>query len=132
MKEKKLRHTYLITSRFIVKSSVILIGENILIKPNYAFVKQVRLMKASLPTQAVRNLIRLGKGITEIVININNITEVSGRWIRKEREDISDIFKDVEGNIYEVILRTNDSRLIRLLMPQVEYVRLKNYIEKRT
>ncbi len=129
-KEKKLKNTYAVIGRFIVKSSVLLKGKSIIIKPSHAYVKQIRLMKASLPTQAIRNLMKVSRVFSDVIIDTECIKEVMGRVIRRERKDIEDLFKDVEGNIYEVVIIDKKLNYLRLLMPQSEYLKLRNFINK--
>ncbi len=132
MSEKALTYTYVIIGRLISRAHVRLGGGFIRIRLRPSTLRTARYIKSSLSSSEIRTIISEVKS-KEIVISVGNIKDVLVTTIRRDRKDIAELYEDFEeikGNIYEVIITLDKGDSVKLLLPQNEYLRLRNYLRR--
>lgn len=133
MQLKKLGNAYVIVGRFVLRAKVILSDKELIIKPlpNIGYVTS--LVKGALSKKEVELLVKSSTKISsEIVIGRDEILGMEYVALRKNREDIARLFnvEEIKGNIYRVTLKCRKNVCIRLILPQNEFIKLKNYVSK--
>ena len=134
MGKKSLTYTYVVIGRLVGRANVKLCDDGFIrIRIRPSTLKTTRHIKASLSASEIRTIISEVKP-KELVISVGAIKDILVTTLRRDRKDIAELYKDFEneikGNIYEVVVTLEKGDSIKLLLPQSDYLRLRNYLKR--
>ncbi|RLG78000.1 MAG: hypothetical protein DRO14_01650 [Thermoprotei archaeon] len=129
---KVLSNAYVILNRFILRAKVFLHDNYLVIKPLPKIGCVLTSVKGALSKKEAELLIKSTLSTSEIAINRDDVQGMEYTTLRKNRKDIAELFniKEVKGNIYRVTIRYSVDNFVRLILPQNEFMKLKNYLSK--
>ena len=129
---KVLNNAYVIINRFILRAKIFLYNSHLTIRllPRIAYV--LTSVKGALSRKELELLIKSTLGAPEITIRRSDIQEINHVLLRKNRKDVAELFdvEKIKGNIYRVTIKYSESGFVRLILPQNELMKLKNYVLK--
>ncbi len=130
---KVLSNAYVILNRFIVRAKIFLHNNYLVIKPLPKIGYVLTSVKGALSKREAELLIKSALSTSEITISKNDVQGIEYTTLRKNRRDIAELFdvKEIKGNIYRVTIRYSNENSVRLILPQNEFMKLKNYLSKQ-
>ncbi|MCD6278878.1 MAG: hypothetical protein J7J11_04285 [Desulfurococcales archaeon] len=117
-------------NRFVLRAEIFLYDDRLVVRILPKIGHVLTSMKGALSKRELETLIKSLSDFPQLIIKKNRIQEVDHELLRRGRSDVAKLFNTVKvrGNIYRVTIRYSDDNYLRLILPQRELVKLKNYV----
>ncbi|MCD6085347.1 MAG: hypothetical protein J7J20_07410 [Desulfurococcales archaeon] len=130
MPPKVLSNVYVVMNRFVLRAKIFLHDDCLVVKILPKIGHVLTSMKGALSKRELEMLIKSLPDFPQLIIKKNSIQEIDHELLRRGRSDVAKLFDtdEVRGNIYRVTIRYSDENYLRLILPQGDLVKLKNYV----
>ncbi|RLG81916.1 MAG: hypothetical protein DRO09_01445 [Thermoprotei archaeon] len=130
---KIIRNALILVDRFMVPAMIIIKDNKITVKTLPKPIKHLFHIKGALSSTETRKLLSLGSLSPRVEsVDLLSIKDFKALRIRRNLNEIAELLgsDDVKGGVFEVVLNLNNGEVIKLLLSQRAYLKLRNAVLK--
>ncbi len=128
MKTLKIKEAYLLDGRLMIKSQITLRNNILEIKTTPTIKKALTKVRGNPSVNELRELLRV-KGTKTLRVNIKEVKRISTYFLKKDRNDLMDLFEVNDKRPYLILLSINSTRLsYRIILSYNDGIRLKKVL----